>query len=181
MHQKEGHYTNKCNQKNITLKDNKTGKARLFTAEVIKDNNANATPETQKAKVHSHSKEDQELQPEEEADANDEVINIYGEYYDSDDDGEPIAYLRLMDVHGTTKDEPVYYAQMDVEESAEEGDPSKEVEPDDEEMSPGENEVEEVMTNPWGIVNMMENEAMPPRVDDHTWHYLEWFGLMHIQ
>ncbi|KIK25726.1 hypothetical protein PISMIDRAFT_9462 [Pisolithus microcarpus 441] len=178
---KEGHYANKCNQKDTTSKDSKTGKARLFAAEVIEDDNADTTPETQEAKVPSHSEEDQELHSGEEADADDEVIDIYGEYYDSDDDGEPIAYLGSMDAHDfDNNNEQVNYARMDVEESTMEGDPTEEDEPDDEEVSSGENETEEVMANPWGVVNAIENEAMPPRADDHAWHYSERFGLTHI-
>ncbi|KIK20524.1 hypothetical protein PISMIDRAFT_12904 [Pisolithus microcarpus 441] len=171
---KEGHYANECNQKDTTLKDGKTGKARLFAAEVIKDDNADTTPKTQEAEVPSHSEEDQELHSGEEADADDEVINIYGEYYDSDDDGEPIAYLGSMEAHDfDNDDEQINYAQMDIKESTVEGDPTEEDEPDDEEASSGENETKEVMANPWGIVNAIKNEAMPPRADDHAWHYSE--------
>ncbi|KIK14684.1 hypothetical protein PISMIDRAFT_17127, partial [Pisolithus microcarpus 441] len=176
---KEGHYANECNQKDTTSKDSKTGKARLFAAEVIEDDNANTTPETQEAEVPSHNEGDHEMLAEEEADANDKVIDIYGEYYDSDDDGEPIAYLGSMDAHNFD-DEQICYARMDVEESTVEGDPTKEDEPDDEEASSGKNETEEVMANPWGIVNTIENEAMPPRADDHAWHYSERFGLTHV-
>ncbi|KIK10985.1 hypothetical protein PISMIDRAFT_19899 [Pisolithus microcarpus 441] len=168
---KEGHYANECNQKDTTSKDSKTGKARLFAAEVIEDDNADTTPETQEAEAPSHSEEDQELHSGEEADADDEVIDIYGKYYDSDDNGEPITYLGSMDMHDF--DEQINYTRMDVKESTVEGDPTEEDEPDDEEASSGENETEEVMANPWGIVNVIENEAMLPRVDDHAWHYLE--------
>ncbi|KIK17667.1 hypothetical protein PISMIDRAFT_14916, partial [Pisolithus microcarpus 441] len=148
---------------------------------VIEDDNADTTPETQEAEAPSHSEEDQELHSGEEADADDEVIDIYGEYYDSDDDGEPIAYLGSMDAHDfDDDDEQVNYARMDIEESTVEGDPTEEDEPDDEEASSGENETEEVMANPWGVVNMIENEAMPPRADDHAWHYSERFGLTHV-
>ncbi|KIK15842.1 hypothetical protein PISMIDRAFT_16229 [Pisolithus microcarpus 441] len=179
--EKEGHYANECNQKDTTSKDSKTGKARLFAAEVIEDDNADTTPETQEAKAPSHSEEDQELHSGEEADADDEVIDIHGKYYDSDDDGEPIVYLGSMDAHNfDDDDEQINYARMDVKESTVEGDPTEEDKPDDEEASSGENETEEVMANPWGIVNAIENEAMPPRADDHAWHYSEQFGLTHI-
>ncbi|KIK13616.1 hypothetical protein PISMIDRAFT_17852 [Pisolithus microcarpus 441] len=108
---KEGHYANECNQKNITLKDNKTGNTRLFAAEVIEDDHTNETPEAQEAKAPPHNEGDHEMLAEEEADANDEVIDIYGEYYNSDDDGEPIAYLGSMDVHDfDNDDEQICYA-----------------------------------------------------------------------
>ncbi|KIK14944.1 hypothetical protein PISMIDRAFT_16895 [Pisolithus microcarpus 441] len=108
---KEGHYANECNQKDTTSKDSKTGKARLFATKVIEDDNADTTPKTQEAEAPSHSEEDWELHSGEEADANDEVIDIYGEYYDSDDDGEPIMYLGSMDMHDfDDDDEQICYA-----------------------------------------------------------------------
>ncbi|KIK26885.1 hypothetical protein PISMIDRAFT_8664 [Pisolithus microcarpus 441] len=131
-------------------------------------------PRRTEAEAPSHSEEDRELHSGEEADANDEVIDIYGKYYDSNDDGEPIAYLGSMDAHNfDDDDEQICYAQMDIEESTVEGNPTKEDKPDDKEVSSGENETEEVMANPWGIVNAIGNEAMLPRADDHAWHYSE--------